>query len=103
MTSISGAATTDQIRLGLAIGRVSDVGAAGKLDPADPELDWMFLTRFVPTASGAAVDATQHWVFDLKSKRKLGELNQAYILAMSHNAAAARLFNVFARSLVMIP
>ncbi|ALE29541.1 hypothetical protein A0R81_gp1 [Lake Sarah-associated circular molecule 4] len=105
MTSIAGQATTDQYRIGLIVGRTSDVGinVAGQQDPSNPELDWVHLDRVIPTASGATVDSTQHWVLDNRSKRKMQELNQAYLLCLQQNAAAARTFNIFARVLFALP
>jgi hypothetical protein len=105
MTSIAGQATTDQYRIGLIIGRNTDVGVniAGQQDPANPELDWMHIDRVIPTASGATVDSTQHWVIDNHSKRKMQELNQAYLLCLQQNAAAARTFNLYCRTLIALP
>jgi hypothetical protein len=105
-SSIGGQASTDLYRVGIIVGRTSDVGinVAGQQDPSNPELDWRYLDRWTPTSSGAAVDTTQNLpLIDLRSKAKVGELNQAYILALAHSAAAARLFQIWARTLIALP
>jgi hypothetical protein len=107
MSSSLGAwASTDLLRVGVLVGRVSDIGinVAGQQDPSNPELDWRYLDRYTPTSSGAALDQTQNWpLIDLRSRAKVGELNQAYILAMSHSGAAARIVQVWARTLIALP
>jgi hypothetical protein len=92
-------------RVGFIIGRTSDVGIniAGQQDPSNPELDWMLLDRRTQDTNGAATNATQNWVYDLKSKRKMQELNQAYILAITNTTAAAVTYQLWARVLVALP
>ena len=105
-SSLSGFASTDLLRVGIIVGRTSDVGinVAGQQDPSNPELDWRYLDRWTPSSSGAAVDTTQNWpMIDLRSRAKVGELNQAYILATSHSAAAARIVQIWARTLLALP
>ena len=96
---------TSLVRLGLVIGRTSDVGinVAGQQDPANPELDWMLLDRRFADSSGGSVDTTQDWVYDIKAKRRMHHLNQAYILAITNGAAVADQFQIWARTLVMLP
>jgi hypothetical protein len=92
-------------RLGLIVGRNTDVGinVAGQQDPANPELDWIHLERIMGTASGAAQDNQFVFQLDNHSKRKMQELNQAYILALNNPAAAAAVSQIWARVLIALP
>jgi hypothetical protein len=92
-------------RIGLVVGRNTDVGinVAGQQDPSNPELDWMHLDRPIPTASGATIDSVIPYYVDNHSKRKMQELNQAYILAMTNTNAAAQAIQIWARVLIALP
>jgi len=105
MSVPSGAAGTPAMRIGLIVGRNTDVGinVAGQQDPANPETDWMYLDKWFATFSGAAQDATTIFTLDLKAKRKLQELNQAYILAITNTTASPSTYLMWARTLVMLP
>jgi len=92
-------------RIGLIVGRATDVGinVAGQQDPSNPELDWMLLDRVGPSWSGATVDSQASMVYDLRAKRKMQELNQAYILALAPASAAANTIQIWARTLIALP
>jgi hypothetical protein len=98
-------ASTSLWRVGLIVGRNTDVGinVAGQQDPSNPELDWMLLRREMATFSGATVDAARVLEYDLRAKRKMQELNQAYILALSNSTAASQTYQIFARVLIALP
>ena len=96
---------TTLYRQGLIVGRLTDVGigVAGQVDPSNPELDWMYLDRRVADSSGAAANVTQNWFYDVRSKRKMDELNMAYILSQSHTSAGSVTLQLWARTLVALP
>ena len=92
-------------RFGLIIGRNTDVGVnvAGQQDPSNPELDWMYLDRVYGTFSGATADAQRLFEVDLRAKRRMQELNQAYLLCQTNTTAAAVNVAVWARTLLALP
>jgi hypothetical protein len=95
----------DELRVGLVIGRVADVGAgppAGTISASDPELDWMLLRdEFATPTFGPQGSNTLE--YDLKAKRKMQELNQAYILALANSAGGSKTVKIFARTLLALP
>src|SRR5258707_2950004 len=92
-------------RVGLIVGRLSDVGinVAGQQDPSNPELDWLILDRRPWEASGAATDRAQDWGYDVKSRRRVGELYQTYLLCLSNAYADAQNYSIFAIVLLYLP
>jgi hypothetical protein len=105
-----GAATAlvDTWTYGLIVGRQTDVGVAlplgTSMDPlGDNELDWMLNTRHYNDSNGAAVNATQNWLVDNRSKRKMEEMGMAYIFSVTNDSAAAQNFQLYARTLVALP
>ena len=95
----------DLVRIGLVIGRATDVGIniPGQQDPANPELDWMLLDRRAVQGQETNVAGKPCYSYDLRSKRKMQELNQAYVLALQDSGAASSTWQLWARTLVMLP
>jgi hypothetical protein len=74
------AAVGDRITAGIVVGSSADTG--NQLDPAVlPDLDWMLNRAVFPNSSGATVNAVEPWEIDLRSKRKMQELNQRLFFA----------------------
>ncbi len=105
ITSMSGAVANDLLRVGLIVARVADVGlgVAGAVTAADPELDWMLLDRRVVRGQLTNVDPRAEYEYDVRSKRKLQELNQAYVLSLVPSSAAASVWQLWARTLIALP
>jgi hypothetical protein len=101
----TGGAATQLQRVGLIVGRVSDVGTniAGQQDPSNPELDWMLLDRRQVLGQETNVSTQPCYTYDVRAKRKMQELNQAYILALSNNGVAGITFALWARVLIALP
>jgi len=96
-------AVTDFWQIGLIVGRGSDIGTA-QLDPnSNPGDDWMLNMQVFPHASGATVDAATCVTVDNRSKRKLEELDQTYLLSVHNGTAGSHAVQVYARSLVAMP
>jgi hypothetical protein len=95
----------DQFTFGLIIGRTADIGVANVngVNGAASELDWMLYDQMFPTASGAAVDVVSDHVIDNRSKRKMDELGQRYLLSLTNNSAAVHSLNFIARVLFALP
>jgi hypothetical protein len=88
---------------GIAVGRLSDI-AANKIDPTvDVEIDWMLLRKFYSGSSAGVVDAQTVYEIDLRSKRKIQELDQALLFVVRNGYAAANDFHAFGRTLVALP
>jgi hypothetical protein len=96
------AATTDQVVLGLGICRDSDIGTTGRFAPSEQDVDWMLWREIFSTTNGATVNAVERVEIDLKAKRKMGELNQTYGLALQNFAGASRTIDVAARVLLAL-
>jgi hypothetical protein len=94
----------DELRVGLVVARLADVGAgppAGAVSAADPELDWMLLRDEFATPTFGPLNNTL--TYDLKAKRRMQELNQAYVLALSNSAGGSKTVKIFARTLLALP
>jgi hypothetical protein len=84
-------------QFGLIIGRDTDVGTANPNVNAEPELDWMYDNIVAPFAE------TDWFEVDLRSKRKMTQMGQRYILNFYNSGAASHTFRWFARTLVALP
>ena len=72
-------------------------------DPrANPELDWMLLDS-LHDGEDVGIAGQGHRSVDLRSKRKMQEMNQKYIMVINNGDAAAHLFSVFVRTLIALP
>jgi hypothetical protein len=95
----------DSIQLGFIVGRVVDAVdpvTAGLINVAQTDLDWMFINRY--TAAPFLDEAGSNTVvIDLKAKRKMQELQQAYIFTLKNNFTAVQAFRVYARTLIALP
>ena len=95
----------DSLQIGVVVGRASDLAdptTAGQITTAQQDLDWAFLNRYTasPTlGEGGSNDI----VLDLKSKRKVPELNQVWMISIRNQFAAAAQFRIFARTLYLLP
>jgi hypothetical protein len=106
LTVTSGGAAGNNFRMGLIVARTADVGSnvTGSVDANDPEADWMLLDRRFVYGQGTNVSPTPEYQYDIKAKRKMQELDQAYILSISAVTASVNLaFALFARTLVALP
>ena len=100
---VQSTALTDSYEVGLVVGRLGDVATNRISVNADPEIDWMYVNRWWAPASGAAVDAGEFHEIDLRAKRKLQELDQAYLFVFTNQTAAAHTPHLFVRTLVALP
>ncbi len=94
----------DKANYGFMIGRTDDVGVTNDL-AANTELDWMLYDElWAEWDSGALVaGVSTNRVVDLKSKRRMGELNQRYLFcAHDFTAAAGTSWDLFARTLIYL-
>jgi len=101
-------AATESWYLGLIVGRATDVGinlAQGSaIDPlGDQELPWLLNTNVYVGASGATFDAQREFVLDIRSKRKMHDLGEAYILSFLNTAAGAHVPAFYSRTLLALP
>jgi hypothetical protein len=99
------AAIAADLQVGLIVGRAADIGVANVdgINAAAQELDWAYLDMITPNSSAAVVDASQNFMIDNRSKRKMDELGQRYLLSITNNAAASLTVQVFARTLFALP
>jgi len=105
ITPLATPALGDRIIYGLIIGRVQDIAdpaTAGLTTPVSTELDWMLWSaaQAAPTFSPGGANQI---VIDNKSKRRLSELSDRYMLSILNNQAAAQVYRIDARTLVMLP
>ena len=97
------AAEADSITYGLfAQGRASDVGTTPVL-ASSPGFDWMWYSQLYPSAAGAAESVAEHYDLDIKSKRRMQEQDQRFLLCFVNNSAASKTVDIFARTLVALP
>ena len=94
----------DFTQMGICVGRQGDITTGTSPNPAtNPEIDWMLNRYLLATASGAAVDAQRVIEIDLRSKRKIEELNQALVLIFTNGNAAGNTYFGFSRTLLALP
>jgi hypothetical protein len=79
--------------------------APDDIDPdAQKNLDFMYLTRLYPHASGATVDATNPFHSDIRSHRKCAQMGETLgLVATNKSNAAAESFSLLSRVLVALP
>ena len=106
------AVAADYWSFGTIVGREDDVTAApiappanGSLSPSgQPELDWSYLDLQNAVETGATIDGVREQLIDLKSRRKVDEMGQTYLLVVQNNTAtAAPTIRYFAHTLLMLP
>jgi len=105
VTPTAAVALADSVNLGLIVARNTDVAdptTAGLVTVAQADLDWMFIHRW--TANPTLFEGGSNSIsIDVRSKRKLQELNQNYILSIKNNQSAASTYRVYARTLIALP
>jgi hypothetical protein len=97
---------TDATLVGLIVGRSTDVATGAAVHPApalDPEVDWMYSTRYYAIGTGAATDIAREVNIDIRSKRKMDEVGQVLLLTITNNNAAAANYMYFSRVLFALP
>jgi hypothetical protein len=96
----------DSLRLGLIVDRVAAVGAgppAGAVTAADPEADWMLWRHEFAAPTFGYSGGSNVLTYDNRSKRKMQELDQAYLLCLTNAAGGAQTWSISARILVALP
>jgi len=88
---------------GFIVGRNVDVAAALPNIVSDSELDWMLNTQLFPTTSGATVDASVPFHVDLRSKRKVEEMNSEYLFVWQPTDSGTSSLTGFVRTLLALP
>jgi len=101
--SIPYVAVTDATRIGIIVGRTSDIGTVRPDPNTENELDWMYLTNYFATASGAAVDTQREIVIDVRSRRKMDEVGMTPLLVIRNGNAAAATYRFHGRVLFALP
>jgi hypothetical protein len=96
------AGVTDSILFGTVVGRAADVGTTPLLGSM-PGLDWFHRGILFPSHSGAALNVSEEYKFDIRSKRKCGEQDQRVLLCFDNTSPASKTINFFARTLWALP
>jgi hypothetical protein len=96
------AAVADLLAFGLLVGRAVDIGSTPVL-ASMPGLDWSWKGSIEPTFSGATVNAGSSYDVDSKSRRKVRELDERYLLCYTNGSAASKNVLTRARTLIMLP
>jgi F420-0:gamma-glutamyl ligase-like protein len=98
-------AATDDIMFGFMLGRLSDVGVAAPAIAlaANPGLSWAWHEELQPVSDGAAIRVTDIYRGQTKSKRRVRQINETYILAFLNQSATSKTLEVFVRALVALP
>jgi len=97
----TGRAVSAQLDWGILVGRLTDIG--GVVDLADDVgQDWAF-TRNQWCVSSGGVIGQEFYDIDLRSKRKIQELDQTWLLCLKNRAGAAMTVRYFFRTLVALP
>lgn len=99
------AAVGDSLRLGMIVeGLNAPSTAGGVLDPTtSPYEPWLINYLELPGASGATVNATNPFLLDLKSKRKVQHVQETLWLSVRSASAGSVSFNGLVRVLVALP
>jgi hypothetical protein len=96
------AAAADIITIGTVKGRAADIGTSPLL-ASMPGLDWSFMAPIYPESAGAAISVVQTYRFDLKSRRKVQEVDERYLVCFDNGSAASKTLQWFSRLLVAEP
>jgi hypothetical protein len=99
-------ALADSLRLGLIVDRVAAVGAgppAGAVTAADGEADWILWRHEFAAPTFGATGGSNYLVYDVRAKRKMQELDQAYLLCLFNAAGGAQTWSISGRILVALP
>jgi hypothetical protein len=98
------AAVGDNITGGLLLGRANDIGTStAGLTAAITDLSWAWHERLMPRTDGAAIRVADVYDFDIKSRRRLKDSSERYVICFINNSAASKTFHVSARTLVALP
>jgi hypothetical protein len=90
--------------VGLLVGRDSDVTTPAGTNPVvETELDWMLLTAEFSKWNGGTENTFTQGSYDVRSKRKMEEMQQRYMLCLYNTGAAGAQWTYFARTLVALP
>ena len=104
--AVTWASTTDLSTMGLVVVRATDLGPGLGPNPslaADREVDWMWIYRFWSDTSGGADPIQKPFEIDVRSKRRVEEMDQTLALQMANGNAATQTFKVFLRVLIALP
>ena len=87
---------------------VSDAPTTVNLDPSTQfGLDWMLLRPLGPSGTGneIVIGTTLFWghTIDLRSKRKIEELGEQYLLCLFNNGSGTVSVSRFTRTLIALP
>ena len=95
----------DRLRVGLAIGKASDLGpiAAGDLTPADPGLEWQLWRHETASPTFSEDGSNNNLRYDVKSRRRIRQLNDRYILSTLNSVGVSKTFTIQGRVLCALP
>ena len=106
ITPNAAAAIGDHVTWGVIVARVADVAdpvTAGLVTAAQTDLDWMYWTTATANPTLARENSNTMWI-DLKSKRRIREVNDRLIVSILNNqSGASQTYRVTARTLVLMP
>jgi len=97
----TGRAVGNRVKWGFLVGRTTDLPGTIAL-ANDDSLDWMLIQSQNPVSSGGAV-GQERFEVDLRARRKMQELDQAYLLAASNTSGAAMSIRYYVRTLLALP
>jgi hypothetical protein len=99
----------DSVTLGCIIGRqqgaasdLADPTTAGLTTTDQTLLHWGYLQHFTaaPTYTPGGSNVIE---FDLRSRRKISEIGDVWMISIKHGGAVASTYRIFARSLYLLP
>jgi len=96
------AAVGDIHQLGLIVGRDTDSGFNIPDPLSDPQLDWALNKTYYATTEGATVNTNQVQHIDLKSRRKLRQIGDVYVLCLHNATTATVVYRYSCRTLIML-
>jgi hypothetical protein len=98
-------AVGDKLSWGLIVARTDDIGTStAGLTAAKLELPWAWQETLYPESSAAAVDVFKTYTRDIKSRRKLRDVNTRYLFCVTNQSPVSSLtIHVRARTLVALP
>jgi hypothetical protein len=95
------AAAADILTYGTLVGRAADIGTTPNL-ASIPGIDWSWKDALTPEATGAAIDVVQHYTIDHKSRRRVRQGDDRYLLCWTNGSAASKSVQVFSRVLLAL-
>jgi len=102
VTNFAAVSSVDSLRWGLLVCRLTDIGVNDptKPSPFTTTLEWAGLGPLWALHDGGVLNPSREWIFDVRSRRKIGAFGETYGLCLANGAGTARSLDIYCRTLI---